>query len=80
MGELLALYAAADVAFVGGSLVKQGGHNILEPAGLGKPVMFGPSMDNFREEVRLLEREQAATQVGGESELRDTVTCTQTYQ
>ena len=49
MGELLKLYAAADVAFVGGSLVPLGGQNMLEPAALGKPVLFGSSRFNFSE-------------------------------
>ncbi len=43
IGELVALYASADVAFVGGSLVPIGGHNLLEPAALGLPVLTGPS-------------------------------------
>ena len=49
MGELLLLYAATDVAFVGGSLVRTGGHNVLEPCALGRPVLFGPHMFNFHE-------------------------------
>ncbi len=47
MGELLLFYASADIAFVGGSLVKTGGHNPLEPAALGLPVLTGPHMFNF---------------------------------
>lgn len=47
MGELTLMYAASDVAFVGGSLVRGGGHNILEPCALGLPVLFGPNMRNF---------------------------------
>ncbi|MCQ4240382.1 lipid IV(A) 3-deoxy-D-manno-octulosonic acid transferase [Stutzerimonas stutzeri] len=47
MGELLFLYALADIAFVGGSLVPTGGHNLLEPAALGKPVLTGPHLFNF---------------------------------
>jgi 3-deoxy-D-manno-octulosonic-acid transferase len=47
MGWLRHLYALADVAFVGGSLVRQGGHNPLEPAAWGKPVLFGPDMSDF---------------------------------
>jgi len=49
MGELLAFYAAADVAFVGGSLVPVGGHNLLEPAALARPVIVGPQTFNFAE-------------------------------
>lgn len=47
MGELSLMYAASDIAFVGGSLVRGGGHNILEPCALGLPVLFGPNMRNF---------------------------------
>ena len=49
MGELTLLYAAADIAFVGGSLIPHGGHNVLEPCALGVPVVFGTHMFNFRE-------------------------------
>lgn len=49
MGELLRFFAAADVAFVGGSLVSIGGHNVLEPAALSKPVLVGPHTFNFEE-------------------------------
>jgi 3-deoxy-D-manno-octulosonic-acid transferase len=48
LGELSGTYAAATVAFVGGSLVPAGGHNPIEPALWGKPVVFGASMENFR--------------------------------
>jgi len=47
IGELASLYRLADCVFVGGSLVPSGGHNILEPAALGKVPVFGPSMENF---------------------------------
>lgn len=47
MGEMFTYLAAADIAFVGGSLVPVGGHNVLEPAALGLPVLFGPQMHNF---------------------------------
>jgi 3-deoxy-D-manno-octulosonic-acid transferase len=49
IGELASLYGLADGAFVGGSLVSSGGHNILEPAAFGKIPVFGPSMENFAE-------------------------------
>ncbi|HYQ72215.1 MAG TPA: lipid IV(A) 3-deoxy-D-manno-octulosonic acid transferase, partial [Gammaproteobacteria bacterium] len=54
MGELLLFLAAADVAFVGGSLVPHGGHNLLEPAALGLPVVTGPHVFNFTEICKLL--------------------------
>jgi 3-deoxy-D-manno-octulosonic-acid transferase len=47
LGELAKFYSVSDAAFVGGSLVSWGGHNLLEPAYYGKPVFFGPHMDNF---------------------------------
>jgi 3-deoxy-D-manno-octulosonic-acid transferase len=54
VGELLRFYAMSDMAFVGGSLAPTGGHNILEPASLGVPVLFGPHMQNFRESAALI--------------------------
>jgi 3-deoxy-D-manno-octulosonic-acid transferase len=56
VGELAALYALADVVFVGGSFVPIGGHNVLEPAMRGKPVLMGPHMSNFREGAELLQQ------------------------
>ncbi|NWD05856.1 lipid IV(A) 3-deoxy-D-manno-octulosonic acid transferase [Pseudomonas gingeri] len=61
MGELLFLYALADSAFVGGSLVPNGGHNLLEPAALAKPVLSGPHLFNFLE-IAALMREAGALQ------------------
>jgi 3-deoxy-D-manno-octulosonic-acid transferase len=49
MGILIDLYAAADLAFVGGTLVDVGGHNLLEPVWAGTPVLFGPSVNNVRD-------------------------------
>ena len=54
LGELLFLYALADLAFVGGSLIPNGGHNLLEPAALGKPLLAGPHLFNFLEIAALL--------------------------
>ncbi|MFW6054779.1 MAG: lipid IV(A) 3-deoxy-D-manno-octulosonic acid transferase [Thermodesulfobacteriota bacterium] len=54
MGRMFTFYAASDMAFVGGSLVPTGGHNLLEPASLGLPVLSGPHLFNFREISRLL--------------------------
>lgn len=54
MGELLAFYGAADIAFVGGSLVPTGGHNLIEPAAWGCPVISGPHLFNFAEVETLL--------------------------
>ncbi|MGY4814830.1 lipid IV(A) 3-deoxy-D-manno-octulosonic acid transferase [Pseudomonas chlororaphis subsp. piscium] len=61
MGELLFLYALADSAFVGGSLVPNGGHNLLEPAALAKPVLSGPHLFNFLE-IAMMLREAGALQ------------------
>ena len=60
-------YGAADVAFVGGSLAPIGGHNILEPAALGVPVVFGPYMHNFEEISQLMLDAGAALQTDAES-------------
>ena len=49
MGELSRMYSFCDIAFIGGSLVPDGGHNPLEPAAFGKPILFGPYMDDFTE-------------------------------
>ncbi|MBI1853089.1 MAG: 3-deoxy-D-manno-octulosonic acid transferase [Planctomycetes bacterium] len=69
MGELGRIYSVADVVFVGGSLIPHGGQNMMEPAGLGKAVVFGSYVDNFRESVDLLLRDVAAIQVSDETEL-----------
>ena len=63
MGELMQFYACADVAFVGGSLIAGGGHNYLEPAALGLPVLSGPQRFNFAEISDLLERAGALVEV-----------------
>ncbi len=60
IGLLMQFYAAADLVFVGGSLVKKGGHNILEPASLGKPVIFGPHTFNFSDITDLFLKNEAA--------------------
>ena len=69
IGELPRLFQLATLVFVGGSLVPAGGHNILEPAVFGKPILFGPSMQNFREIAELFVRHHAALQVQTEAEL-----------
>lgn len=63
VGELVEYYGAADLVFVGGSLVKKGGHNILEPAALAKPVLFGPHMENFRDIADMFLQRKAALRV-----------------
>src|SRR5262249_15342456 len=69
IGQLQRFYGAADVAFVGGSLVPHGGQNMLEPAAQGRAVVFGPHVSNFRTDVDLLLRAKAALQVRGRAEL-----------
>jgi 3-deoxy-D-manno-octulosonic-acid transferase len=73
MGELPLFYAAADVAFVGGSLVAQGGHNLLEPAALGVPVVTGPHVFNFSEICQRLVAAGAAVRVADTDALLQTV-------
>jgi 3-deoxy-D-manno-octulosonic-acid transferase len=72
IGELAQLYQVATAVFVGGSLVDSGGHNILEPAVFGKPIVFGPYMHNFAEIARTFLDNDAAIQVRTGREL-DTV-------
>ena len=69
LGELLDFYAAADVAFVGGSLVPIGGHNLLEPAALGVPIVTGPYNGNSADIAKLLIERGAAEVVHGAAEL-----------
>ncbi len=73
MGELKMLYAAADIAFVGGSMTPIGGHNILEPLLMNVPVMFGPHMVNFKEIAENVLADQASVQCRDEAELFNTV-------
>lgn len=77
MGELAAVYGVANVAFVGGSLVYLGemfgGHNILEPAVSGVPVLFGPYMHNFQHLADLFRKRQAAIQVNSSQEIINSI-------
>lgn len=73
LGELPLFYAAADVAFVGGSLVPVGGHNALEPAALGRAVVTGPYLFNFQEVSECMLTEQAMVQVADSAGLADAV-------
>ena len=73
IGELGRLYSLGDIIFVGGSLVKTGGHNILEPAAHGKPILVGPYMFNFKEIFALLHSRHACEQVKNGKELTDMV-------
>ncbi|MGE3841088.1 MAG: 3-deoxy-D-manno-octulosonic acid transferase [Vicinamibacterales bacterium] len=73
IGELARLFQVATLVFVGGSLVDAGGHNILEPAVFGKPILFGPSMHNFSEIAAAFLGAGAAIQVRTASDLTDAV-------
>jgi 3-deoxy-D-manno-octulosonic-acid transferase len=73
MGELPMLLGSADVAFIGGSLVKTGGHNMLEAAAQGVAVCFGPHVFNFAAISQMLLEQGAARQVMTEAELGDCV-------
>ncbi len=69
IGELEQVYGLADLVFVGGSLVPHGGQNVMEPAAQGKPVLHGPFVQNFAQEVLLLERAGSSRQVADASAL-----------
>jgi 3-deoxy-D-manno-octulosonic-acid transferase len=69
VGELNNWFAGARLVIMGGSFIPRGGHNLLEPAHFGKAVIFGPSMENFAEEARLMLDQHAAVQVMSIDEL-----------
>jgi 3-deoxy-D-manno-octulosonic-acid transferase len=69
IGELAGIFEVADLVFMGGSLVPTGGHNVLEPAYWGKPILFGPYMHNFRDIARLFVEAGAAVQVHDAADL-----------
>jgi 3-deoxy-D-manno-octulosonic-acid transferase len=69
IGDLAAVYGVADVAFVGGSLVPRGGHNPLEPAQFGVPVVMGRSWENFRDIVGKMQDEYALRGVRDKDDL-----------
>lgn len=69
MGEMMTYYQLADIVFMGGSLNNTGGHNMLEPASLAKPILFGPNVFNFAEISNDLLQKNASIQVKDEFEL-----------
>src|SRR5687767_743429 len=73
IGELATLYQIATVVFVGGSLVATGGHNVLEPAVFGKPIVFGPHMENFAEIAEAFVSNGAGVQLAGDEQLDETL-------
>ena len=74
VGELASIYSVGVAAFVGGSLVPAGGHNVLEPALRGKPVLFGPHTENFRESAALLGASGGGLLVRDDAELASALT------
>jgi 3-deoxy-D-manno-octulosonic-acid transferase len=68
IGELSVAYRLATIVFVGGSFVTRGGQNVLEPAAQGKPVLFGPHMENFKDSVQVLQG-RGGIQVGAPEQL-----------
>jgi 3-deoxy-D-manno-octulosonic-acid transferase len=72
-GELKYFYEHASVIFVGKSLAAKGGQNPIEPGALGKPMIFGPNMQNFEAVARSFVTEQGAIQVSGENELEPAI-------
>jgi 3-deoxy-D-manno-octulosonic-acid transferase len=74
VGDLAAVYGVASVAFIGGSWVARGGHNPLEPAQFGVPVLMGPSVENFRDIVAEMRASEALLRVNWEFEFQEAVT------
>ena len=73
MGELSGLFSRADVVFMGGTIVPRGGHNILEPAMFGKPIVVGRHMENFREIADAFRAAGAMVEIASGSELAGAV-------
>jgi len=70
LGELASFYKYGTIVFIGGTLVPVGGHNIIEPASYGRPVLFGPHMENFRDSARILEESGGGVRVNNAEELK----------
>jgi 3-deoxy-D-manno-octulosonic-acid transferase len=73
IGELATVYQIGTIVFVGGSLVATGGHNVLEPAVFGKPIVFGPYMSNFAEIAEAFVTNGAGVQLAGDQDLDETL-------
>jgi len=73
IGELGRIYAVGDVVFVGGSFSHTGGHNVLEPAAHAKPILVGPSMENFKDSFSLLSKVKACRSCADAAELSDAI-------
>jgi 3-deoxy-D-manno-octulosonic-acid transferase len=79
IGELAGLYEFADLAFIGGSLVPKGGHNVLEPAYFGVPILVGPHTENFRDIIEIFRRADALRVVSPQSLKQDTLSLIENY-
>jgi tetraacyldisaccharide 4'-kinase len=73
MGELAALFPLADIVFMGGSLARRGGHNLLEPAACGRPIIVGPHLENFAEIAAAFRDNYAMLEIGSQDELAPAV-------
>ena len=73
MGELMSYYSICDIAFIGGSLTRDGGQNMLEAAASSKPVLFGPHIFNFEHISQLLLNSDGAVQVSDANQLMQTI-------
>ena len=73
IGELGKIYGMADIVYVGGSLIPHGGHNILEPAAHGKPILIGPHMFNFKDTYAMLSERKACITVRDSADLAQTL-------
>jgi len=73
IGKLNSLFSIADIVFIGGSLIKRGGHNILEPAFFAKPILFGKYMFNFKEIANLFLQRKGAIVINNAQELKKTI-------
>ncbi|MDP8229633.1 MAG: 3-deoxy-D-manno-octulosonic acid transferase [Candidatus Gorgyraea atricola] len=73
IGELKSIYSAADIVFIGGSLVKKGGQNPIEPAALSRPVIFGKYMFNFRDAAKSFLENKGAIQIQDKDELYSSI-------
>ena len=73
IGNLRTIYSASDIVFMGGSLVKKGGQNPIEPASLAKPVIFGKFTSNFQDVVKSFLEDSAAIQVENKEELESVI-------
>ncbi|MCK4463707.1 MAG: glycosyltransferase [Candidatus Omnitrophica bacterium] len=73
IGQLSEFYSIADIVFMGGSLIKKGGHNIIEPARFGKAVLFGPYMNNFRDMANRFLSKGASVMVKDKHRLKEVI-------